>query len=84
MIFLYSEDFYCSETLKQVLKNDKKVKEITGKTTMAGISFDDIMKGDVYERLKAEYNLNDHKNFTNFLKILPNIFDFIPLKNDTI
>lgn len=67
LIFLYSEDFYCSETLKQVLKKDKKVKEITGKTTMAGISFDDIMKGNVYERLQAEYNLNEHKNFTNFL-----------------
>lgn len=67
LIFLYSEDFYCSETLKQVLKNDKKVKEITGKTTMTSISSDDIMKGNVYERLQAEYNLNEHSKFTNFL-----------------
>lgn len=69
LLFLYSEDFYCSETLKQLLKKDKKVKEITGKTNMAGISFDDIMKGNVYERLQAEYNLNEHKNFTNYLSV---------------
>lgn len=67
LVFLYSEDFYCSEALKQVLKSDRTVKEITGKTTMADISIDDIMTGNVDEQLRSEYNLNEHKNFTNFL-----------------
>ena len=67
LIFLYSEDFYCSETLKQELKKDKDVKEITGKTTMAGISFDDIIKGDVFERIQKEYILNEYLKFPNFL-----------------
>ena len=67
LIFLYSEDFYCSKSLRQVLKNNKTVKEITGKTTTAEISFDDLMMGNVYENIQREYDLKEHRNFPNFL-----------------
>lgn len=67
LIFLYSEDFYCSETIRQVLKNDKYVKEITGKTTMAGIFINDLVEGNIYESLQREYLLTAHAQFPNFL-----------------
>ena len=42
LIFLYSEDFFCSCKIKSIIENNKIIQEISGLTSIAEMSIEDI------------------------------------------
>ena len=65
LIFLYSEDFYYSPTIKQIIDNDNELKKIAGLTTTRVTTFKNYNQNE--DDPFTTFNLANHKSITNIL-----------------
>lgn len=67
IILLYSEDYFLTEDIKQVIENDESTSKIIGQTSMVSLTEDDLGHTNTLSEIKDVYILSKHKNVTNIL-----------------
>ena len=67
IILLYTEDYFLTEEIKQVIENDESTSKIIGQTSMLSLTEDDLGHPNTLSEIKDIYRLSKHKNVTNIL-----------------
>ena len=67
IVFLYSEDYFLSEDIKQIIDGDKSLSKIIGQTSILSLTADEIGHANTLSDIKDLYALDKYKSVTNIL-----------------
>ncbi|MDE7348081.1 MAG: hypothetical protein K2N53_00280 [Clostridia bacterium] len=67
MILLYSEDYFLTEDIKQVIESDENTAKIIGQINMLSLTQEDLGHTNTLSEIKDLYILSKHKDVINIL-----------------